>query len=427
MPSPRTPSTMTGFKEADKIKPATKRSWVQSKQVKKPPDPANSPRKNVSPDIADVPRGSVRDRIKALGQPKPADAPDLSNTGRTNTSLQQQRAAGAGPSKEVPRITGDHRAFGRKKVVKDRAATKIQAIVRAVQARKLAKKEKQKIEDQARRTREKKAAAKIEVEARAKEAEELVKQEREKKLADEEQQRNRAQAAAKIEAEARAKEAEELAKQERDKQLADEEVQRTLEAAAKIMTEVRAKEAEKLAEQERERQLADEERERSLGLEESQRSEKVSAAIKIQALMRSALTRMRVCQMVEDLIADMLAAQEAEAAQAQADQVAAAELATKQEEQRNQRLLEEQEEKDRREEVRRKKMNQGKLLLFEGPLAWGVGLLPRWWIEMVPHKTRDLPAIEEFSEELQEFEEWRHKNVESPFEMSDSPTTAALI
>ena len=56
-------------------------------------------------------------------------------------------------------------------------------------------------------------------------------------------------------------------------------------------------------------------------------------------------------------------------------------------------------------ERRLKNMN-----LFVGPLPWGVGLLPDWWMDETPHQTLELDVITE-EDNGEDFEEWRTVNV----------------
>jgi hypothetical protein len=354
-------------------------------------------------DASFVQKGGVAARIQKFSHTHKDEEPQLTNTGRTNPSLKKKRWTPTNDKNQHQQFKGDANAFHKQSEAKARAATKIQAAVRVRHAQKQLK-------------------------ILAKQAEERKERKKEK------------------------------------------------EAAAEIEALARAKEAEEEAEKEKERQLAQEEKERQQAQERLQLDGRNMAAIKIQAAMRSALTRVQVCKMVETLIADMMRAgaaaekaaaeeaafeqaaaakaeearrrkeEQAEAEQAAAEKAAAEDAvfeqaaaekaaAVKAEEAR--RRKEEQDvweaeeaaaedaafdlaaaekaEASRRwkEEAEKRRMtprsvNRSNLPLFEGPLPWGVALMPQWWMETVPHKTRDLEAIDE---ELDDFDEWRLENL----------------
>jgi hypothetical protein len=315
-------STMTSPETQTSSPAATRASYgAQLKQIKKNWDTSN------------VPRGGVAARIqgfKALSDKK-AD-PELTNTGRTNKNV-HKFANNAGSDHQAEQLKGDPTAFKTKKEAKNKAATKIQAMVRAKHAQKLAKRHIKESQDKEKR---KKAAITIQTAVRASQDKEKVKKEKEKL--------------------------------DNERKQADTSKRLDRDAAA---------------------------------------------AIKIQAMVRAALTRMQVCQMVEQLIAGLMAEQlskeeEADRLKAEEEERLKCEEVIKVSEEARRKAATEKKADAEAEAVARRKLTQRKPECFIGPLQTRVGLLPEWWLQYTPHFIEDMDTFDEQVEKL-----WQVQNADA--------------
>jgi hypothetical protein len=312
--------------------PATQNSSVASKRASYGAPPQLKQIKR-NWDTSNVPRGGVAARIqgyKALADKK-AD-PELTNTGRTNKNARKFED-NAGSDRQAQPLKGDPSAFKMKKEAKNKAATKIQAMVRAKQVQKVVKRHIKETQD---REKRKKAAIKIQTDVRASQAKEKVKEEKEKL--------------------------------------------------------------------DKKRKQAD----------TSKRLDKdTAAAIKIQAMVRAALTRMLVCRMVEQLIADLMAEQlskeeGADRLKAEEEERLKSEEVKKVSEEARRKAAKEKRAEVEAEASARRKLTQRKPECFIGPLQTRVGLLPEWWLQYTPHFIEDMDTFDEQMEKL-----WQLQNAEA--------------
>jgi len=78
------------------------------------------------------------------------------------------------------------------------------------------------------------------------------------------------------------------------------------------------------------------------------------------------------------------------------------------------RLAKEEEERANKEAIAAERERRLRdMNLFVGPLPWGVGLLPDWWMDEVPHHDLDLEVITE-EDNGEDFEDWRNLNLMIP-------------
>lgn len=256
-------------------------------------------------------------------------------------------------------------------------------------------------------------------------------------------------------------------------------------AATCIQAIVRMYLAKKIAHRKVDQAIAQAKRDALMNISKEEKHRQDEAATKIQSCVRSALTRARVCRLVEQMISDLMAMDKANSAKAQdaeleaaalkaaeearmkseddrealasasregrertaeelardvaekqqaadekqrmieeeaalgraARELAADELASEKaaaaEREEAERLAKEEAHKARKEaaalerEKRLKSMN-----LFVGPLPWGVGLLPDWWMASAPYKVLQLDVITE-DDNGEDFEDWRTENLNS--------------
>jgi hypothetical protein len=181
----------------------------------------------------------------------------------------------------------------------------------------------------------------------------------------------------------------------------------------------------------------------------------------MQAMVRSALTRLLVCRMVEQLIADLLADQAskedeadrlrteeeerlkyeeevkvAEEARRKAAKISKLEEAERFKAEEEEERLKSEEEGKAAEEARRKaakdkkaaeeakaaakrNLSHSKAECFIGPLRRPIGLLPEWWLEHAPHFTLDMDTFDEQMEEL-----WQAENTDAAIDLNNQSWTS---
>lgn len=411
-------------------------------------------------DTSYVPKGSVLDRIKVFshdGQKGKDEELELTNTGRTNPALKKRREMERQLELERQRALAERQraaqgkyGLGRTKKQRDMAATAIQCIVRMKHAKGIAARKREqaaaRLRAEVERKRQGEAAIKIQAIMRSALARMRVYRMLDQMIADLAEQQNaeerriqqmEEEAAAKKAAAERAKEEARRAKQAEKERLAMEALakqQREAEelemARQKAAAELRQKQEEEermalaaIARQQREAEEAEEmarqkaaaelkhqqEEEERLAMAALAREHR-EAEIQEMARQKAAAELKRQQEEEEErmALAAMAHNQRDATAHELADEKAAAE-----EDAEAKRLALLQEKKAKKEaealerERRRKAMN-----LFVGPLPWGVGLLPDWWMEAVPHRTLQLDSISE-EDNGEGFEEWRTSNVQN--------------
>ena len=341
-------------------------------------------------DVSTVPRGNVLDRIKIFGggdpgQKKSILEEDLTNTGKTNPALRKRRELEreqelqrAKELEEQSKRKIKNNGFGRSFFGKKNAATAIQSAVRMHAAKKIAlRKADQAIARTARdarlieRERQERAATKLQAVARSSLTRIRVCRLVEQMIAELMEQSQGVFAL------------DDDILDEADHEIAQPPETQTIPSAVapddfaeKVHPSAETPDdfAEKLEEK------VEDETEKGKTDEEQRRMIEAAAA---------------VGRANREVVAEDMAREKADAeARAEAD-----------------RRAKEEDAKARKEaaaaerERRLKSMN-----LFVGPLPWGVGLLPDWWMDETPHTTLELDVITE-EDNGEDFEEWRTVNV----------------
>eukprot|EP00934_Nitzschia_sp_Nitz4_P004299 Nitzschia sp. Nitz4//scaffold431_size8127//4498//6132//NITZ4_009140-RA/size8127-processed-gene-0.5-mRNA-1//-1//CDS//3329551804//4289//frame0 len=378
------------------------------------PSLGSSNKKDHTKVVLAIKSGSVADRIKAFsgsGKKELDDHPDLSNTGKTNPALRRRREIEREEEEKRRRLKElEHgRRYKSNKEVRKHAATKIQSIVRMNQAKVIRDRHAEQAVIRKKRAHERDAATKIETLVRIRLARKRLQRMREeKKLRDEQEARRAA--------------AQKILDEQNAAATRIQAVARSALTRMRVSKLVDSLIADLLRQQQNEEQLAKDAAEEAAALErerlakEEAEAQRLAEAAQARADREAAAKEEAAAHERERLAKEEAEAQRlAEAAQARANREAAteeelrrkAELEAAAEEAR---LLALEEENRRKEAAAQERERRRNLKLFEGPLPWGVGLLPEWWLQEVPHNVLFLDSITE-EENGEDFEEWRHGNI----------------
>ncbi len=410
-------------------------------------------------DTSYVPRGSVMDRIKVFSgdlNHRKDEEPELTNTGRTNPALKkrrelerQQELARQRALDERRKLAQSKYGLGTTRNQRNMAATAIQSVVRMKRAKTLAVRRREQVlarqKAKAERQRQTEAAIKIQAIMRSsvtrmrvcKMVEDMIANLMEQENAEERRIRDIEEEAVAIkDAAIRAKEEQRKAQQAEAERLILLARAKEEQAAAEAEAIAREKAAAEL-----QRKQAEEERLALAALARAQQEaeaeelarEKAAAELKSKKAEEERLALAALSHDQREATAEEIArehaAAELKSKQAEEERLALAALARDEREAQAEAIAQEKasaeaeaealklailEEKKKKKEAealererRRKNMN-----LFVGPLPWGVGLLPDWWMDAVPHKTLQLDSITE-EDNGEGFEEWRTSNVQS--------------
>jgi hypothetical protein len=359
-------------------------------------------------DVSTVPKGNVLDRIKKFGGGDPGSKKDfleedLTNTGKTNPALRKRREL----EREEELRRQKELEEGAKRGVKKngfartisgtkKAATAIQSVVRMYFAKKIAlrkvdqaiakvEREYRLMMEKDELQREEQAATKIQAIVRGSLTRVRVCRIVEKMITDLMQQSQRvfSESVAAFPDMEQPVHSEEPGVAPEIPEEKDEEVTQDVvheEIPEEKDEEVTQDVIQEAIPEEKDEEVAQDEEEKESAAEERRRKIEEEAALG---------------RANRENIAEELAREKAEAeAQAEADRLAKVESAKASKEaaaaERERRL---------------KNLN-----LFVGPLPWGVGLLPDWWIDETPHNTLQLDVITE-DDNGEDFEEWRNVNL----------------
>ena len=191
---------------------------------------------------------------------------------------------------------------------------------------------------------------------------------------------------------------------------ADDKSRRLQEKEEATRLQKEKEEAERLQAEERAR-LEQEEATRKSKLDAEENAKREVAAIKIQACIRSTLSRMKVCKMVDAMISALLQEQDERVRIAQ-EALDAAKRRDRDAELAAEETLRRQKQEEEADAIQKQKDIDDATLglsLFCGPLPFDMELLPQWWMDHVPHNTGYIDS----GYESPEFHQWRMEQIET--------------